>query len=251
VSTSTSTPERLGADQIVVRAEAIGGRTVVAEMAGVQPWHPRVLARRGAGAAVALVATRATLIAGDAIHLSVTVGPGAALEIVEVGATVAHHARGGPQARITVRLVVAPGGALVWCGRPLIAAAGCRACRDTVAEVGAGGRLLLGDAVALGRARERPGELVARTRITCDGVPLLEETLDTRDLETLSSPVVLAGRRILRSLTLAGIVDDDPPAGSMLAAGPGVLWRSLRDEESPTAEIAGRWRSLVLADASR
>lgn len=248
--TPTSTPEQLHpeAAEVVVRAVATAGRTVIDELVGVQPWRPRILARAGRVASVALVSTRASLIAGDDVRLSLTVGAGAALELVEIGATVAHHVRGGPSARVAVSLQVEPGGSLVWRGQPVIAAAGCRALRATVAEVGVGGRLLLGETVALGRAREQPGALTARTRITYGGAPLIDEMLDTRDTETIGSAAVLGRHRLVRSLTLVGIVDEDPPDRAMRVHGPGMLWRSFASAESAADAVAGRWRSLVLAD---
>jgi len=246
VATSISTPDRAGSDEVVVRADALGGRTVVRTLAGVQPWHPRVLTRRASYAVVALVATRATLIAGDEIGLSVTVGAGAALELVDIGATVAHDVRSGPVATIGVALMVEPGGSLVWCGRPLIAAAGCHARREVIADVGPGGRLLLGDTIVLGRAREQPGTIIARTRVTYDGIPLLDETLDTGDLATTSSPVVMNRSRQMLSLALAGVIDEDAPPGSMRAHGPGMLWRALEPREHADTSVAARWRSLVL-----
>jgi urease accessory protein len=251
VITLTSTPERVGVDsaEVVVRAAWADGRTVVRELSGVQPWRPRIVSRPGSVATVALVSTRASLIAGDDVRLSVSVGPGAVLELVEIGATLAHDARSGPPATIQTSLTVEPGGALVWCGEPLIAASGCDALRMTGAEVGAGGRLLLGDTVVLGRARERPGALSARTRIVCDGAPLIDETLDTRDLDTLGSAVVMGGRRVLRSLMLAGILDHDPPESTLRAHGPGMLWRSFAPAESDLRGVAARWRSLVLGGA--
>jgi urease accessory protein len=255
VITFTSTPEGVGVGvgvdsaEVIVRAAWAGGRTVIRELSGVQPWHPRIVSRPGPVATVALVSTRASLIAGDDVRLSVSVGPGAVLELVEIGATLAHDARSGRPATIQASLTVEPGGALVWCGEPLIAAAGCDALRMTGAEVGAGGRLLLGDTVVLGRARERPGALSARTRIECDGAPLIDETLDTRDLDTVGSAVVMGGRRVLRSLTLAGILDDDPPAGTLQAHGPGMLWRSFEPAERDLRGVAARWRSLVLDGA--
>ena len=256
--TFTSTPERVavgvgaGVDsgEVIVRAAWAGGRTVIRELSGVQPWRPRIVSRPGRVAIVALVSTRASLIAGDDVHLSVSVGPGAVLELVELGATLAHDARSGPPATIQTSLTVEPGGALIWCGEPLIAASGCDALRTTAAEVGFGGRLLLGDTVVLGRARERPGGISARTRIVCDGVPLIDETLDTRDLDTLGSAVVMGGRRLLRSLMLAGVLDDDPPEGSLRAHGPGMLWRSFEPAESDLAGVAARWRALVLGDTA-
>jgi urease accessory protein len=248
VPTSTSTPDLVGVDagEVVVRADAVDGRTVLRELSGVQPWRPRVLTRSGPVATVALVSTRASLIAGDDVRLSVTAGAGAALELIEIGATVAHHARSGPAARLGVSLTVEAGGSLVWCGQPLIAAAGCRASRHTAADIAAGGRLLLGDTVVLGRARERPGALTARTRITWDGKPLIDEMLDTRELEAIESPVVMGGHRLVRSLTLAGMVDDDPPEGTMRAGGPGMVWRSVEPGDREAVRVAARWRALAL-----
>jgi urease accessory protein len=248
VSTSTSTPDRLAAE-VVIRAEAAGARTVIRELTGTQPWHPRPLVRRGRCAAVALVATRASLVAGDEIRLSVAVGPGAALELVDIGATLAHHVRGGPQATVSVSLTVAAGGALIWLGRPLIAAAGCDAVRAVTADVGAGGRLLLGDAIVLGRAREQAGALLARTRITHAGRPLIDETLDTRDREAIGSPVVMGSGRVLRSLALVGVVDDVLPDGALRTHGPGMLLRSIGPDEHAAAAVAARWRPLTLAAA--
>jgi urease accessory protein len=252
VITFTSTSERVGVDPagVVVRAARVGGRTVIRELSGVEPWRPRIVSRTGLVATIALVSTRASLIAGDDVRLSVSVGPGAVLELVEIGATLAHDARSGPPAAIRTSLTVEPGGVLVWCGEPLIAASGCDALRTTEAEVGAGGRLLLGDTIVLGRAGERPGALATRTRIVCDGAPLIDETLDTRDLDTVGSAVVMGGRRLLRSLTLAGILDDDPPADTLRAHGPGMLWRSFEPVGSDPAGVAARWRALVLGDAA-
>ena len=98
----------------------------------------------------------------------------------------------------------------------------------------------------LGRARERPGTLTARTRITWDGTPLIDETLDTRELETIDSPVVMGGCRVVRSLTLAGMLDDAAPEGTMRAVGPGMLWRSVQDGDREAVRVAARWRALVL-----
>jgi len=199
---------------------------------------------------VALVQSRASLLAGDDVELSVAVGPGASLEVVELAATVAHDVRGGCGAAVRVGLEVEAGGCLLWLGEPLIVAAGARLERTTILELAPAARALLGERVVLGRTRERPGALVTRTRIACDGAPLLDETLDTGDAETLTSAVVAGAARMVAGLTLAGIRDGDPPAGAMQAHGPATLWRSAGPARAgggwPDA-LAARWRGLALA----
>ena len=242
--TTEATPRAPAA--VTIRAARVGGRTVIEQLRGVEPWRPRLISRPGRVATVVLVSTRESLIGGDDVRLSVTVAAGAALELVELGATVSHHARAGAQATVEIALTVEAGGALVWLGAPLIAAAGCHARRVTHVQVASGGRLLLGEPVALGRAGEIPGALIARTRIRYADAPLLDETIDTSDPETLGSAVVAGRHRLLRSLVLSGCADADPPDGALRLHGPGMAWRSFEDEEPAAAMIAARWRGLVL-----
>jgi urease accessory protein len=187
----------------------------VSELAGCEPWRPRVLPVDGEFARVALVQTRESLIAGDDISLELCVGDGAALELCEIGATLAHDVRGGAPARVSVSVSVADGGRLIWLGRPLIVAAGCCVGRSTFVALRASARVLLGEAVVLGRAGAGFGCATVRTRIECGGQPLLDETLDTGDAATVRAPVIAGGGRMLAGCTLAGVRDDDPPAGCL------------------------------------
>ncbi len=198
---------------------------------------------------MALVQTRASLIAGDDIALSVSVSAGAALEIVELGATLAHDSRGGAGAQVRVTIEVGEGGRLIWEGKPLIAGAGCRVLRVTDAHVSPGGRLLLGESVVLGRAGQTPGELTTRFTISCGRTPTVIETLETGDQAVFTSAVVAGSARMVVGLTLAGLRDPEPPAGVMQAHGPASLWREATDSihgAAAAACLSSRWRRLLL-----
>ncbi|HEU0315868.1 MAG TPA: hypothetical protein VFR49_00985, partial [Solirubrobacteraceae bacterium] len=90
------------ATDAAIHAGRGGGGTVIAAVAGTEPWRPRILGAVGGMARVALVQSRASLLAGDRVALTVEVEPGCALELLELGATVAHHARGGAGAGVDV-----------------------------------------------------------------------------------------------------------------------------------------------------
>ena len=236
--------------RIRVAAVATGGRTVVSELSGCEPWRPRVVPTPGAGARVVLVQSRALLLSGDLVQVSVRVGAGAALSVSEIGATIAHHVRGGAPARLSVDAVVEPGGRLEWFGSPLVLASGSALTRATAIALAAGARLLLAEAVALGRARQEPGELVARTRIVAAGEPLLDETIDTRERSVLRSPVVADASQLLGAVTIAGVRDPDPPDGAMQAHGEATVWRAVGEAVGVTRSvdaIARRWSALVAA----
>jgi urease accessory protein len=234
----------------VIRAARRGGTTVVTHLSGTEPWRPRILSASRPLARVALIQSRATLLAGDRVTLEVGVGEGAALELVELAATVAHDARGAQlPAVVSVEINVESGGALVWLAQPLIVASGANAARSTEVCLERNGRTLLGEPVVLGRAREEPGALTARTRITWDGTPTIDETLRTADLATLRSPVVAGTASMLGVLTLVGVRDDQAPAGTMRAHGPALLWRAA-GTPAQLAPIAARltahWRQLAI-----
>ncbi len=103
--------------KIAIHAGPGGGGTAITELAGTEPWRPRILAAVGGMARVALVQSRASLLAGDRVALTVDVEPGCALEIIELGATVAHHARGGAGASVAVRVRVGRGASARLAGR--------------------------------------------------------------------------------------------------------------------------------------
>lgn len=233
---------------MTICAEASGGRTVISELSGTEPWRPRIVSGHSGIAAVALVQTRASLIAGDDVALSITVGAGARLEVTEIGAMLAHDVRRGPAVSLRTEIAVGCGGVLIWVGKPLIAGDGSSTVRTTSVALSGSGQALLGEALVLGRARETPGALTARIRLTADAEAVLDETLDTRDLDTLRSPIVAGNASMISSLTLAGLRDADSPHAVMQARGPATLWRSAGAAVTGARtmeELAARWRRLL------
>jgi urease accessory protein len=234
--------------RVAIAADRRGAETVLTELAGTAPWRPKLL-RGGPTARVVLVQTCAGLLSGDEVELSVTVAADAVLELSELAATIAHDARGGPPARLRVRIEVASGGRFSWAGEPLIVAAGAALTRTTTVSLAAGACALLGEPVVLGRAGEQPGALRAHTRITGGGRPLVDELLDTADHALLRSPLVAGAAGAIWSLTLAGVRDPQPPPGTMQAHGPATLWRALgcaADPDPAALALARRWRELTL-----
>jgi urease accessory protein len=234
---------------LVIRAELRGERTVVAGLAGTEPWHPRILVSDGPLARVVLVQSRASLLCGDDVGLRIDLGPGAALEIVELGATIANNVRGGSPARLEVVVDVAQRARLVWLARPVIASAGCWLQRSTRVAVAGDGRALLGESIVLGRHGEQPGRVDSHTRITLDGRPVVDETFTTAPAWLLHSSVVAGDAAMVEGLTLVGLRDQDPESGAFQAHEEATLWRSLgraRAELHGAGTLAARWRALAL-----
>lgn len=231
-----------------VRAVRRGVDTVVTDLTGTEPWRPRLLGVSGPVARVALVQSRASLLRGDAVALEIDLGAGCALELVELGATVAHHVRGGPAARLDTSVRLGRGARLVWLGQPLIAAAGCDVLRSTRIELATGAAVLLGEALVLGRVGEEPGHARVRTRVTLDGRPVIDETLDTQPAWLLRSAVVAGTATAVDSLLLAGLRDPEPPADAWQGHEPSTLVRRLGAARAGLAgeAVGRRWRDLVL-----
>lgn len=229
-----------------IHAERRGAATTLVELRASPPWAPRPLAGGGpAGwARVALVQTAATLLAGDRCTLHLRLGPGARLEVVETGATVGHHVRGGPAATVTIRIELAAGARLVWLARPLVLAAGCAVARDTEIALADGAQALLRETVVLGRSGQEPGALTATTRAVHAGRPLLHERLEIDAAAPRRSPVVAGDAVTLDTVLLLGARGADLP-GSTQLAGPGTLWRALHDRaadpDQAAAQVAAAW----------
>lgn len=144
---------------------------------------------------LALVPEQAVLLAGDAVAVSVRVGAGATLEIVEPGGTVAYAMR-GQAARWDVAIEVEDGGRLVWHGEPFVVAEGADVTRSLSVDLGPCASLSLRETLVLGRSGEGPGHLRTRTDVRRAGVPVLVEELD--------SAVGLGGHRVLDQLLCVG-----------------------------------------------
>jgi hypothetical protein len=207
-----------------ITATAGPAGTVISELFGTEPWRGRILATPASSdwVRVALVQTRAALLAT--------------------------HARGGRRARLTAKVEVQSGGRLIWLGQPWIIAAGAVAESHVSLALAAGARVLRGESVVLGRCGQSPGALSSRSRITLEGRPLLDETLNTADLGVLRSPVVAGPAAMIAAITLAGERDVTAAAGAMQADGPATLWRAAGPAVETgvrASEFAERWRGRL------
>ncbi|MEU4738870.1 urease accessory protein UreD [Actinosynnema sp. NPDC023658] len=195
------------------------GRTVVREMRSMAPL--RLVPRRGPEevALVHLVSAVTAPLGGDDLELRVTVGPGAALELRGVAATLVLPGRhpGGSRALVDVEL--ADGASVEYLPEPTVVTG--RACHEAVfrARMGDDARLRVREVVVLGRTGERPGSLTTTLDVRRNG-PVIKQTSHLGSPEVDASPAGLAGHRVL---------------GTELAC-----W----GEDLPGA-VSGQWWSLV------
>jgi urease accessory protein len=219
--------------------ERRAGRTAITTLRSAAPLGLVPLG----GARVAIVQTAACLVGDDDVRLHVRVGAGAALELVEISATVAHP---GADARQSVHVEVAAGGRLVFAERPLIVAAGARVRRSVEIELAHGARALHREALVLGRHGEEPGSVRARVRIAREGVPVLDETIDTGDLAVLRSPAVLGEARAVAGLGLYGAEPPAPEPGAFALGPADTLVRRIGGEIDGLDDLHNAWRAAVL-----
>ena len=201
----TPTRDQLSRTRISVTRPVSGGRVVVG-MSTDGPdqrpvIRPMLLSSDADGARVSLVPEGALLLAGDAISIDVSVGPGVRLDLNEPGGTVA-YAMGGDCASWDVSIDLAPSATLVWAGEPFVVSQGARVDRHTSITVGEGARLALRETVVLGRHNERPGSLRQDLAVTSsDGTPMLAESLA---VGPDSGRLLIGGSRVISTVLLLG-----------------------------------------------
>ena len=179
------------------------------------------------GARVALVPTRALLLAGDAVQVVVVVADGLSLDVRETSGTVAYDMRGGG-ATWEMGATVGVGSRLVLDALPWVSSAGSSVVRSMSAALADGATLLARETLVLGRSGEPPGTLVSRTTISRGGRPVLVEELRSAHL---------APHRVLDSVLDVGgtvVVPPGGPASFRLETGDR-LWRRLGRETHETA----------------
>jgi len=234
-----------------IEVTAAAGRarvdTAVTAATGAPALRPMLLSSDPTSARLCLVPDGAVLLAGDALALEVSVGPGVRLTLVEPTGTVAYNMN-GTAASWTADLTLRDGATLVWAGEPFVVAAGALVRRSTRVTLGEGARLALREAIVLGRHGERPGRgVVEWAAYDAGGRPLLVETLDLDDRARL--PGILGGAsgasRVLGSVTGLGIdvPADEAPLGRLDLDRGGVLWRQLAGD---THRLCGAPWSAVL-----
>lgn len=222
------------------RVEAVAdgaGGTRLAVLSGEVPLLPRRTGPRpgpGEPVTVHLVGGAAGPLGGDDLTVDIVVGPGAALRIRSVAASIALPDRTGSPSHTLVRATVAAGGHLDWLPEPLIAAARCRHEALTRITLDEGASLRWRDELVCGRHGEDPGDASVITVVRYAGRPLLHHQVAVGP----SSPgwtgaAVLGGARATGTLV---VVDPSwasagPPPAAVRAdraaraplAGPGVL----------------------------
>nr|WP_079185953.1 urease accessory protein UreD [Streptomyces sp. CB01580] len=248
---TTSTAARAEpADPTVLAVEREGtGRHLVRELRPGAFLAPRPLLPAPDRVRVALVGTRAGLLAGDRLELRVSVGPGARLELVEPSGLVAYHHRGGSSSW-RARVDIAEGGELRWDARPFVVGDGARTERSMDVALAAGARMLWRDTLVLGRSGEPGGSVRSTTHVTCDGEELLVEDLDLTERRVRELPGVLGPNRVIGSVTALGARPDGPPHPYRTdLAGPGAQVRLL-DPAAPAieAELAAVWEDWCRRD---
>jgi len=176
---------------------------VIADLHGSPPLGLRPLPGVDGAARVALTQTAAALLTGDELVLNVEVGEGAALEVQEISATVAHPTPGGEAGMVQrVEIEIRPGASAWIDEQPLIIARGARLERTLRLALHADARCLHREVIVLGRHGEVAGSSRLRRRVERDGVPVLDETLDTS--AAIASAAIAGRARVLASVACFG-----------------------------------------------
>jgi urease accessory protein len=174
-----------------------------------------------AAARVALLQPTAALLRGDALALTVALGAGARLELLEVTAMIAHPSHGGPSASLNVTIRLGPKATLEWDAKPLVLCEGCDLRRTITIELAGGAAVLLRDTLVFGRAAEQPDAFRTQTAATYDRAPLHHEALDTSEIDVFRSEAVVGRARVLDTVTIYGTRRQG--RGVLQLAGPGSM----------------------------
>ncbi|MDO7866831.1 urease accessory protein UreD [Nocardioides jiangxiensis] len=248
MSTSTEV-----ASSTTVRVELAGDRVRVHlacdAPVGAPQVRPLLLGSDARSARVALVPDGALLLAEDHVRISVEVGPGAALELVEPGGTVAYD-MGGGWARWDVSVAVGADASLIWHGEPFVVSGGAGVRRTTRAVVHERAQVAVREVLVLGRHGEASGRLVQT--VVCDdpaGRPLLVEGLD---VDARRAAALLGGNAVMVSAVVLGAHSCDAGPATVrydLEAG-GHLYRACAGSVHEAIDHA-LWDQVVRAIRSR
>ena len=189
--------------------------------------QPRLIESSATSATVSLVATQALLLGGDHVVVTIDVGAGMLLEVLEATGTVAYNS-GGVRSSWSVAARVASGGALLWHGEPFVVADGAAVTRVFDVDLEEGGVACLREVVVLGREGERGGSLRMTNDVRHAGAALLREDLDLSDPAERSAPGILGAARCLDFVSMLGLrPSTDGPDLRLDLEGPGALARHL------------------------
>jgi urease accessory protein len=250
-----------------IAAVAVGsGGTRLAVLHGEPPLLLRRTGPPGGVAEVHLVGGAAGPLGGDRLSLRVDVGPGAALVVRAVAASIALPDRAGAESRVEVTASVASGGRLTWLPGPLIAATGCRHAAVTTVDVADGGWLCWREELVCGRHGEQPGDARLTGVVRLGGRTLYRQDLaigpaapgwdgpavlgDARAtgavlvINPAESPQAVPGAALPAAAVLGPTAALMPLAGpGMLATATGVDLRQVRERLDPVVRWAMSERS--------
>lgn len=172
-----------------------------------------------------LVGGGAGPVGGDRLRLDLTVGPGAAITVRSVAASLLHPGFADRASRLGIAVHVGEGATLHWLPEPTIALPGCRHATRTRIELQAGARLVWREELILGRGGEPPGNVASRLDLSLEQRPLLRQQLRIGDdASGYAGAAVLGGSAMTGTVT---VVDPSwwqtPPAGGSLGARAGIL----------------------------
>ncbi len=127
---------------------------------------------------VHLVAGAFGPLGGDVMTLEIEVGPGAALEVAGVAATVALPSRSGEPSRMQVRIELAEGAGLVLVLPPTVVAAEARHTLDIGLRMAGDAALVLREETVRGRTGECGGQARLVTRLDVADRPVLRQDFE-------------------------------------------------------------------------
>lgn len=166
-------------------------------------------------------------------------GPGAALVLRSVAATLVLPGPHGTPSRSETTVRVAASGVFVWLPGPVIATQGCHHYSVTHVTLEPGARLLLREELLLDRYGEEPGAIRQRLRVCLGNRPIHDQEIAVGPSATgWDGPAVTGGRRALGSLLIVDpvwegdLVDVPTPAAGadtalLSLSGPAVLVSAL------------------------
>lgn len=205
---------------------------------GRDPW-PAWRLSESCPARVSLVAGAAGPLGGDELRLDINVGPGAALVLRAVAATLVLPGPHDRPSRTEIAARVARDGLLVLLPGTTIAARNCRHESITRVMLEPGARLLLREELVLGRHGEPPGVIRQRLRVCLGDQPMHDQAIAIGPgAAGWESAAVTGGRRALGSALIVDPAWDqarvarattviDPGAALLPLAGPAALVTAL------------------------
>jgi len=243
--------------RLAIRAERIGGKTVVTAVHRTEPFHLGApVDRVGDGRAEIIIQSVGPgLLPGDETATELAAGPGAFLIVRDQAALKLFSSRDGGAAVSHVQLRAEAGATLIFLPGELIPYRDARFKQTTEIEVEPGGRIAFAEIITPGRTgmgeTDRYARLDLRVRARIGGDLVL---LDRAVLEPALRPLTAIGRHgahpVSAALYLIGADwPDIPPIeyadGTLFAAGAGAGCRVVR-ALGPTAQSIHRLLAYLL-----